>query len=190
MTRKTGIFTFVLIAAAMASTAVQAHPGAGAGAGFVHPFGGIDHILALLAVGLWAGLSKGATRVAVPAAFLAAMIAGAALAMSGIRLPGIETGIAVSLVVFGLLVVAALRLGPAAGAAVAAGFALFHGAAHGAEMAGAGALVYIAGFSAATLAIQLSGIGLATLLSRVRAAAVARAAGAVTAVSGLALALG
>lgn len=176
------------IAVVAASAAAQAHPVSGAGAGFLHPLGGLDHVLAMLAVGLWAGMSGRAVRVAAPAAFAVAMIAGALLAMGGIALPGIEAGIAASLVVFGLLAAVALRLGPAAGAAIVGAFALFHGAAHGAELAGASALTFIAGFTAATVALQLTGVGLGVLAVRIRETALVRAAGLATAAAGIAYA--
>ena len=193
MQRRTGTFSIGLaafVALTLASTGASAHPGDGVGAGFLHPFTGLDHVLAMLAVGLWAGLASRATRIAAPAAFAGAMIVGAVLAMAGVAVPAIEQGIAASLVVFGLLAVLALRLGPAAGAAAVGAFALFHGAAHGAEMGGVPTVTYIAGFTAATLAIQLSGIGLARLLSRAKAEIVVRVAGGTTAVTGLAVAFG
>jgi urease accessory protein len=176
------------IAVVAATAASHAHPVSGAGAGFLHPMGGLDHVLAMLAVGLWAGMSGRAVRIAAPAAFAIAMIAGALLAMGGIALPGIEAGIAASLVVFGLLAAAALRLGPAAGAAIVGAFALFHGAAHGAEMAGASALTFIAGFTAATVVLQLTGVGLGVLAVRIRETAFVRAAGVATAAAGIAYA--
>lgn len=143
----------------------------------------------MLAVGLWAGLASRATRIAVPAAFAVAMVIGAALTVGGLVLPAIESGIAVSLVVFGLLAVTALKLGPAAGAVLVGTFALFHGAAHGAEIGGAMALSFVAGITAATVVLQLAGVGLATALRRAKAEMVVRLAGGATAAAGVALAL-
>jgi urease accessory protein len=187
MTTRTGIFSIALLAAATATTAAGAH--SGAGAGLIHPFTGADHVLAMLAVGLWAGLSGGRARVAVPAAFAVLMVAGALLAIAGVALPGIEAGIAASVVVFGLLAATALRLNVWAGAGIAGAFALFHGAAHGAEMGAASALTFIAGFVAATLVLQLSGVAAADLLRRARAEFVVRAAGGAAAAAGLAIAV-
>ncbi len=176
--------SFAIVAA---TTASHAHPVSGAGAGFLHPMGGLDHVLTMLAVGLWAGMSGRTVRIAAPAAFAVAMVGGALLAM-GVALPGIEAGIAASLVVFGLLAAAALRLGPAAGAAIVGAFALFHGAAHGAEMAGTSALTFIVGFTAATVVLQLMGVGLGVLAVRIRETAFVRAAGLAIAATGVAYA--
>ncbi len=183
-----GIAVTALFAIVAATTASHAHPVSGAGAGFLHPMGGLDHVLTMLAVGLWAGMSGRTVRIVAPAAFAVAMIGGALLAMGGIALPGIETGIAASLVVFGLLAAAALRLGPAAGAAIVGAFALFHGAAHGAEMSGTSALTFIVGFTAATVVLQLMGVGLGVLAVRIRETAFVRAAGIAIAATGVAYA--
>lgn len=182
-----------LIAAllALAPGAALAHAGGdhvhGFTTGFLHPVGGLDHVLAMVAVGAWAGLAGGAARWALPAAFLAAMAAGAGLAMAGMALPMVEAGIAASIVVIAALTAAAARAPLALALPLVALFGLAHGAAHGAEMApGAGALGYGAGFLLATA--LLHGIGLLAARPAAPPARLAlRGAGAAAAVAGIAL---
>ncbi|MEY4489878.1 MAG: hypothetical protein RIQ79_2386, partial [Verrucomicrobiota bacterium] len=102
--------------------------------GFMHPLGGLDHVLAMVAVGIWAAQLGGRARWAVPAAFMAALAAGAALGSGGMALGWMEQAVAASVLALGLLVVTATRLPLIAGMALAALFAVFHGMAHGAEM--------------------------------------------------------
>lgn len=140
--------------------------------GLGHPFLGLDHLAAMVAVGLWAALMGGRMMVALPAAFVGAMVVGGAIAFAGVGLPFVEPAIAASLLVFGLILVAAVRLPMAAGMGLAAAFALFHGHAHGAEMgAGLGAGLYSLGFALATLALHLVGLGLGVALRRIPAPA-------------------
>ena len=180
----------VLMTAAFAGPAL-AHTGVGAvhgfGAGLLHPLFGLDHVLAMVAVGLWAGLTGGRARYAYPLAFVAMMILAGLWGMSGAQLPGVEIGIAVSVVVLGLAI--ALRAAPplAAGAAACAIFAIFHGHAHGAEPPdGASGLSYAIGFVLATAALHGAGLGLAGLLAA-RAPLLARVAGGGLALAGLAI---
>jgi len=102
--------------------------------GFAHPLSGWDHLLVMIAVGLWAAQLGGHARWLVPAAFAGVMALGAALGEEGVTFPGIEQGIAASVLVLGLLIAAAVRLPVTAGAALVGVFAIFHGLAHGAEM--------------------------------------------------------
>lgn len=183
----------VLIATALAGPAL-AHTGVGAvhgfGAGLMHPLLGVDHILAMVAVGLWAGLTGGRARFAYPLAFVGMMVLAGLWGMSGAALPGVEIGIAVSVVVLGLAI--ALRASPplAAGAAACAIFAIFHGHAHGAELpAGASGLGYALGFVLSTAALHGAGLAAAGLLA-VRAPLLARVAGGGVALAGLALLAG
>lgn len=180
----------VLIATALAGPAL-AHTGTGAvhgfGAGLMHPLLGVDHILAMVAVGLWAGLTGGRARFAYPLAFVGMMVLSGLWGMSGAALPGVEIGIAVSVVVLGLAI--ALRASPplAAGAAACAIFAIFHGHAHGAELPdGAGALSYAAGFVLATVALHGVGLAAAGALAQ-RAPLLARVAGGGLALAGVAI---
>ena len=148
----------------------QAHPGHGGGGfanGFAHPLHGLDHLLAMLAVGLWAAQLGGRAKWAVPACFVGVMVGGGALGMAGVGLPFAEQGIAASVLILGLLIAAAVRLPLAAGLAVAGIFALCHGYAHGAEMpvTAAGA-VYAFGFATATALLHACGLGLGVLMQR------------------------
>lgn len=128
-----------------ASLAASAHVGGDGGghhgfmAGFGHPFFGLDHLAAMLAVGVWSALAV--RRVwAAPLAFALTLLAGALLAQAGLHFPAVEPMIAASLLAVGLLLALRARLGAAAAAALVAVFALFHGAAHGNELTGAPAL--------------------------------------------------
>lgn len=157
-------------------------------AGFTHPLFGLDHVLAMVAVGLWAATLGGRAVLAVPAAFLGAMIAGFALALAGLALPAVEPMILASIVILGLLLAFAVRLDARIAMAAVAVLALFHGHAHGGELGGAGALSFAAGFAAATSAILAAGIGLGLVL--MRNSLLARVLGGATALAGAALALG
>ncbi|KQT70091.1 MULTISPECIES: HupE/UreJ family protein [unclassified Aureimonas] len=165
-------------------------------AGLSHPLFGADHILAMVAVGLWASQIGGRGTYAVPAAFVGVMSLGFLLGQTGLSLPFVEPMIAASVVVLGLLVAAAVRLPVAAGAALVGAFALFHGYAHASELGSAGALSFAAGFLAATALLHLAGIGIGLALSsgagfgRSVGGALARILGAGTAIAGLALMAG
>jgi urease accessory protein len=178
-----------------APTLAFAHPGhgaAGIAAGFAHPMGGIDHVLAMVAVGCLAAQMGGRALWALPAAFIGMMVAGGALGMAGIALPFVETGIALSLVCFGVAIAAGLRLPVAAGAAFVGLFALFHGHAHGAEMPEtATGLEYGLGFVAATALLHLAGVGIGHALAwSGHSNRPARIAGAATALVGIGLLAG
>jgi urease accessory protein len=160
-------------------------------AGFRHPWSGLDHMLAMVAVGLWAGMNGGKARWAWPVAFVGVMVVGGALGIAGVALPMVESGILASVVVLGLLVLAAVRLPVAVGAALIALFALMHGHAHGGELpVEAAAASYAGGFAIATA--LLHGIGLAAtyVADGARGRLVVRAAGALVAAAGVALVLG
>lgn len=156
------------------------HAGMGMGAGMLHPLTGADHLLAMLAVGLWSAQQRGAARLALPMLFLGMMAAGALAAAHGVRLPLAETGIAASVAALGLLVACAVRLPAAAAGCLVSLFALMHGHAHGAEMpAGASGLSYGAGFLLSTALLHIAGYGAGSLARQaaVRLAGVALAAG-------------
>ena len=182
--------SFVVCAAAalvaMHSTAF-AHPGHGQGLfdGWVHPFSGLDHVLAMVAVGLWAAQLGRPAMWLLPVVFPAVMALGAVIGMSGVALPWIELGIIGSVVMLGAAVALGLRLPLAASAGLVGVFALFHGYAHGAELpVAASALLYGAGFVAATLILHAIGIGIGVLA---RTPIVLRAAGGAIAAAGLLL---
>lgn len=159
--------TTLLLAPAIAF-AHPGHPGDSAlGAGLLHPLTGWDHLAALLAVGAWSAIQRGRLRVALLAAFLAAMALGSALAPAmPVSATVIEQGIAASLLLIGLLVGSRWRLPGAASVALAAAFAAFHGAAHGLEGPdGAHALTFSAGFLATSAALIGAGFTATTMLA-------------------------
>lgn len=167
--------------------------GGGLGAGFAHPFFGLDHLLAMLSVGALGAVAGGIALWALPATFMGVMALGGVLALGGIDLPGVELGIAASLVVFGLLLATRAGLPTAAAVAVVAVFALFHGHAHGAELPDmAAALPYVLGFVAATGILHLLGIAVALGLKRLPAWSdlSVRAAGGAVAACGAILLIG
>jgi len=152
------------------SCAASAHPfhgGTGAAAGFFHPFTGLDHLVAMVAVGIWSAQVGGRARWLVPGAFLAAMLAGGMLGFDGLVPPYSAQMIAASGLVFGLLIVSRSTLPPSLGALLASAFALYHGAAHAAELpASASALPYAAGFIAATALLLAAGVLVGSLAVR------------------------
>lgn len=167
------------------SGAALAHPGhesASFFSGFSHPLGGLDHLLAMLAVGLYAAQQAGAARWLLPAGFVLAMLAGAGLSAFGLALPAVEAGIAASVLVLGLLIAFAARLPLALSLSLVAGFALFHGHAHHAEMGAARLAAYAAGFALATALLHAAGYALARWAPQTRGGdRVKRAAGLVVA---------
>ncbi len=176
----------LLPAAALAHTGHTAV--SGLAAGLAHPLAGWDHLLAMLAVGLWAGQLGGRAAWSLPLAFVVLMLAGGALGMAAWGLPLAETGILASLVVLGLLVAGALRLPLQLGLPLVGLFAVFHGVAHGGEIpALASGAAYSTGFALSTAALHFAGIGTAVALKRVRGGLALRAAGAGVALGGVAL---
>lgn len=160
------------------------------GAGFSHPLTGADHLLAMVAVGLWASLIGGRALWAVPAAFVAAMSVGFLAALGGLGLPFVEPVIAASVVVIGLLAMVALQVPAAVGMAVVGFFALFHGYAHGMELGGASGLSFMAGFAAATGLLHGAGVALGLGLGGRAGRIAARIAGGLAALGGLWLVAG
>ena len=130
-------------------------------AGFIHPFLGLDHVLAMLAVGLWAAQQGGSRLWQLPVAFLSMMMLGAMLGQAGLSLPLVEAGIASSLLVLGLMLMFAIRLSIVPNMLMVGSFAIFHGYAHGAEMPQTLALIgYALGFMLATGILHGMGIAL------------------------------
>lgn len=169
-------------------TLALAHPGhehSGLVAGLAHPLGGLDHLLAMAAVGLWAALQSGAARWSVPLAFVLSMLLGGLLGFAGWTLPGLEAGIASSVLALGLLVALAVRPPLAIAVALAGLFAVSHGVAHGLELpALASPISYALGFVVATATLHVMGYGLVRLLP-VAAAPLVRVAGAASAGAGI-----
>lgn len=192
---------FLLAAAALTSGVVPAFAHLDPGehgsfaAGFTHPLFGTDHVLAMVAVGLWAALLAGTvdrrSLLTVPLAFVATMLAGFTAAMGGLPLPFVEPVILASVVVIGLLAAIALRMPTPAAMALVGFFAFFHGHAHGGEIGEAGALSYAAGFAVATALLHAAGVAGGLLLGAAfggTGRTLARLAGGATALGGLWLA--
>lgn len=166
--------------------AAFAHPGHDGGhglewdfaGGFAHPLFGLDHLLAMVAVGVWAAQLGGRARWLVPATFGGVMALGAVLASQNVAFPAVEQMIAASLLAFGLLIALAKRLPLSAGLGLTALFAAFHGFAHGAELpASSSGLTFGLGFAAATLLLHGLGFALGQF-SQSRASWVSKTAGA------------
>lgn len=190
MTRNTLTRWIAPVALALFAGSAAAHtadPGAGGFAsGLAHPFLGLDHLLAMLAVGLWAAQQGGRARWAIPAAFVSATAAGGALAWFGATLPYAEPAIAVSVLTLGLIVAARRDWALPAAMSLAGGFAVFHGFAHGVEMSpSASPLLDATGFVLGTALLHAAGIA-GSIFGR-RAA---RYAGAAIAATGVAFILG
>jgi urease accessory protein len=163
----------------------QASEAGGVAAGFSHPFLGADHMLAMIAVGIW-GAFLGRPLIAIlPMVFPVMMTVGAALAMASIPFPPVELGIALSVIALGLLILTAARAAPVVACAVVAVFALFHGYAHGTELPStADPVGYSVGFVLATGLLHLGGIGLGLFKNLRFGEFGLRAAGAATAAAG------
>lgn len=175
----------ILIPAAMfVSGAVAAHPQAGGAHthgffdGFVHPFTGLDHLLAMLAVGLWSARQSNAKWL--PATFIGMMLVGVLTGVAGTAIPGLETGIALTVALMGVLIAVAARLPAAAGAAMVGAFALLHGNAHGHELPEAASII---GLLLASALLVYGG----RMLGRASPALALKASGAAIAATGMML---
>ncbi len=155
--------TFALATLSLFAGTAFAHTGehtvTGFASGLAHPLMGLDHLLAMIAIGLWAAQQGGRALWAVPVAFVGAMGLGGLFAWSGGILPQVEAGITLSVLVLGLLIATRRQWAVSSGMAIAAGFALFHGYAHGLEMPlTATPTMYGLGFVLATLCLHGAGI--------------------------------
>lgn len=179
---------FILVAASLAATPAFAHSGHGTSslaAGLAHPFNGLDHLLAMIGVGLWAMQLGGRNLWAVPLAFVATMAVGACGSLLGLPLPQVELGIAGSVVAIGLLVGFGAKLPSGMAAALVALFAFFHGHAHGSELPeAASALGYGLGFVISTTLLHGIGLSLGFVPGRWAKPGLARSAGFVSAALG------
>lgn len=176
-----------------ASSTAFAHPGhdvSGFAAGLMHPFSGMDHLLAMLAVGLWAAQENtgknGKRKIwLLPATFMAMLVAGAGIAMQWQSLPLVEAGIATSVLALGLLIALAMQLPASLSIVVTGLFGLLHGYAHGLELpASAAPAEYALGFLAATASLHLCGIAVG-VATRDRYASLAKMLGVAIAASGV-----
>lgn len=162
-------------------------------AGVTHPLFGLDHVLAMIAVGLWAAQIGGRALWAVPTAFVGAMVAGFLPAIAGLPLPFVEPMILASIMALGLVVALALRPAPGLAMGAVALFALFHGHAHGGELGQAQALQFGAGFAIATALLHAAGLAIAYAAvreTRTTRAWPLRAMGGATALVGAVIAFG
>lgn len=157
----------------------------GFAAGFMHPLTGFDHMLAMIAVGLWGAFLGRPLIVALPMIFPLMMVVGGAAAMVGIPAPPVELGIATSVIVLGAVILLAFRASVPVACLIVAVFALFHGYAHGSELpSAADPIGYSAGFVLSTGMLHLLGIGLGMLKTVPRGDLALRGAGGVIAVCG------
>ena len=152
--------------------------------GFAHPLHGADHLVAMVAVGIWGALAGGRAIRVWPIAFVATMLVGFATAVAGITIPLAEPAIVLSIIVLGLLVAFAAEAPVRLGAAIIGLFAFFHGHVHGTETAAAGLVAYATGLAAATGALHVTGIAICSRGSGSIGRVAWRAAGAVAAFGG------
>jgi urease accessory protein len=183
-----------LVAVAAWPAAALAHAGAdstasGLAAGFRHPISGLDHLLAMLAVGMWGAQLGPPALWALPVAFPLVMALGGVAGIAGIALPGVEFGIALSVIALGAAIAGGRRPPLPVAAGLVAFFAVFHGYAHGVELpARADPAAYSAGFVLATGLIHLTGIGIGFVTELPRGPALLRAGGGAIALAGVLLA--
>jgi urease accessory protein len=187
MTRSTHIAALVLAMLCAAAPAF-AHTGGvigGLQSGLLHPITGLDHVVAMVAVGLWGAILGGAAIWQLPVIFPIVMALAGGLGALGVPLPGIETGIALSGVILGGMVLFLVRPPMALAAALVGLFAVFHGHAHGTELPeAANPIAYALGFVVATGTLHLAGIAFGTLIKSPQGLIAVRAAGGVIALAG------
>lgn len=182
------------VAAALIMAAVdpvRAHEAAGSAGGFMsgfaHPLAGWDHAAAMVAVGIWGAFLQRPAIWMLPVFFPLVMAAGGALGIVGVGLPAVETGIALSAVVLGTMIAAALRPALWVAALIVGGFAVFHGHAHGTELpAAVDPLAYSLGFVLATGLLHVAGIGIGALVQWPAGRLAVRAIGGAIALAGVA----
>jgi len=167
------------------------HAAGGFLGGFAHPLTGIDHLVVMLAVGIWAAVTLREQAFRAVLVFPAFMLLGAVLGMNGLVLPALETGIATSVLVSGLLLVALTRIPVKHGLGAIAAFAVFHGNAHGVEMpVSATPTLYAAGFVLCTGLLHLTGMRLGGVFTRMNSEWPARSIGIAVAGAGAWMLLG
>lgn len=188
------ILTFILIlTGTLLPSFAYAHTGLGSSGflhGLSHPFSGLDHVCAMLAVGVWATQLGGRAIWAVPLTFVGVMALGGALPGLGLALPFVEQGVVLSVLLLGVLIAGAVRLPLWLGSALVGLFALCHGQAHGVEMPSfASGMTYAAGFVLATAGLHLLGIVFAASMRGLVQERIVRAAGTGIALLGVWLAV-
>ncbi|MFJ1311560.1 HupE/UreJ family protein [Agrobacterium sp. P15N1-A] len=197
MKLKSTIYPLTFVLAAMPTVAL-AHTGVGENSGFfhgfTHPISGLDHILAMVMVGVLAYQLGGRALWLVPMAFVLAMAAAGALGAAGFDVPFVEAGIALSVVVLGMSVALSVKAPAAVVMAIVGLFAVFHGHAHGTEMPdNAGSVAYGAGFMIATALLHVAGIATGFLIGKVgeqHSSRVVRTSGGIAALAGVGILAG
>ncbi|MBY5813951.1 HupE/UreJ family protein [Rhizobium leguminosarum] len=195
---KSALKSGLLALAAVALPAVaSAHPAIGEAAGFshgfAHPISGLDHILAMVMVGVFAFQLGGRATWLVPTSFVLVMALGGALGIAGINVPFVETGIALSVVVLGAIVALHVKAPLAAALGIIGLFAVFHGHAHGAEMPENAAAAGYAGFMVASALLHVAGLALGYLIGRAgerQGLFVTRTAGGIATIAGVGILTG
>lgn len=161
------IRTCMTLAAVFFCSTASAHPGHPDSmfAGVLHPLLGLDHLIALIGIGMWSAQLGGNARWLMPASFTLIMAASAGMAIGLSAVPAVELGVAASVLLIGLMIALSVKVHPVAGALIAGVFALSHGFAHGVEMpALATPWLYGAGFVAASIALQFAGLTIGSKL--------------------------
>lgn len=159
------LILLLMLVPSVASAHTEAGNAGGFLSGFSHPLSGLDHIVAMVAVGLWGAFLGGRAMWTLPVVFPVVMALGGALGVVGVPLPGVETGIALSGIILGLMVSFAARPPLWVAAGIVGIFAVFHGHAHGEEMpASANAMTFAIGFVISTGLLHLCGIAFGLLV--------------------------
>ncbi|MFV3372418.1 HupE/UreJ family protein [Pseudomonas sp. NY15435] len=170
MTLRKALYSLALFLTPAVAFAHPGHGDHGLIAGIAHPITGLDHLLAMVAVGLWAAQQQGAARLALPCTFVGTMLIGGLLGFEGLEIPFMETGIAASVLALGLCVALAVRPPLFLAMGATALFALAHGVAHGLELPDLSSpWLYAAGFVGATAALHAAGYGLVRVLPQAAA---------------------
>ena len=195
MTRHFRALALAILAVSTLASPAMAHTfgawGAGFPQGFLHPMLGLDHILAMVGVGFWAGQLGGRAMWLVPLSFVTAMILGGALGLTGVNLPAVEFGIGGSVVLVGLLIAFRTRMALRYSMTSVAVFAIFHGFAHGAEAPeAADPVMYCVGLIMATALLHAIGIGLSRASDKLLPGGSDRVVGGLTGLLGLGILLG
>lgn len=195
MFRKLRLVAISIVSSGVLVTPAFAHVGlhdqGGILHGFMHPIGGLDHVMAMVAVGMLAANLGGRALWLVPSAFVSMMVVGGVLGLTGVPLPFVEHGIGLSVIVLGVLVALGVNMPAILAMSVVGLFAVFHGHAHGTELpAGSTPAAFAAGFVLATVLLHAAGIGLGVTMDRFAANSrvwTTRIIGAVMAVFGISL---
>lgn len=194
MLRPVPLVLALALAGALAADPALAHTGHGASGlehGLLHPLTGLDHLLAMVCVGVLGVTLGGAAVWALPLTFVGTMVAGGLVGMAGIELPLVEAGIALSLVALGLALTLRLRPPLVVSTLAVAFFAIFHGHAHGAEAPeSASGLAYALGFVLATALLHATGAVAGWWIERRGARVVSQIAGAIVSGIGMVLLVG